>query len=62
MELLTKELDLKKILLQLYNVEKNMEKVLGRLKIKASNVTNFHIFDKDKDDPGGTLKKPGGQY
>ena len=35
-----------------------MNKVLDKLKIKASKETNFSIFDKDKDDPdpGGTHK------
>ena len=42
----------------------NMNKVLDKLKIKASKETNFSIFDKDKDDPdpGGTTPKPGQVY
>ena len=47
MDKLTKKLDLKQILLQLYNFDVNMTKVLEKLQIQASKETQFNIFDKD---------------
>ena len=56
-EIIKKKLDLKEIMVDLYNFKENLKHVYENLGIPQNSVNAFDIFDKWKDEATGPPKK-----